>query len=301
MIYIGTPTTSEDNIVILGGGTGGSIANTLALLFKIQGIDPHVFTFSEKDNLERFNIVKIDKFSRKGFIKRAARANSVFLPNGISNPSKFQEELNYEKLSNHIKKVTSTSGNLMEALNATTEKVSVFQLVAEGLQYADYLEKIKAFDKKSLRNYITIHHQKKLEWELVSPQLALRQFLVEPSQMSIYPRLRSFDGHYIGQRNILDAIQAYIKEFTPLNNMSSVDTIFPFSKAFEAHQRMDDGEYNGKLVISMNELEENSPNLEKLEYTDYNQLAHYYIPSDTIYPLLRSGKNGKIQGYLNRY
>ena len=289
----------HEDVVILGGGTAGSVANTLALILKSQGVEPSIFSFSGKEALSRFKIYNVEEFKHIPFTTRCAKATAVFLPNGIEKTTQFQEGVNFVKLAETFKLELKNLDSIQDLLQTSGRKIVIYHLLASGLEYSELIDKLNAAPGNYLlRNEATLKHLPKLDWTIIQPNATVKYELINSPQISIYPQFHPQKGNYIGQKNILDTIQKYITENTSLSNMSSVDSVFQFSKALDAHQRMDDGEYNGKLILSMDELLED--NHEKsIEYTDYNQLASYYIPSEVCYSMLESGRIGKIPWIAN--
>ena len=255
------------NTFIVGGGTKGSVASLLAIALQSVGVTPKCFTFS--DNSKFLSELWIDSspFSETALRQSFRGKNNVlFLPNGMHFKEEFAKEAFYAKAS----------------LNNRT--LHVFQSIPFGLYANEESE-------KENESAPTIHFASKTIASNGSFELT------DSPELAMFPYYYQQRGYHYGLKNMVDRLNSFVISKSSSKNLAQIDTIFPFSQAKEAHQKMDDGAYDGKIVLSMDELWNNNANIDEKPGGKFSE--DYVVPSSALVNTLQSGRTGGAFKYFS--
>jgi len=268
----------KQDVILVGGSTGGSVAYNLALMLQSLEIEPTCFIRGSDDSaLRALNIDNVEPFNGINLKNRCATSTAIFLPNGIEQMAAFRRALSNARTLHNIKILKETEEVFLPA------PAKIYRSLEAELELQEL------FDRKQLplrsENMSQVHVLKKLPQVSAHGDMDSRLVTFNSPQMSLYPNWSVQEGWHIGLENMIERMYQYLRRKTSTDKLARVDTVFPFSKALDAHRTMDSGEYTGKLVLSMEELEqeESSP---KILYRQLSRLAEFSLPSSSLVSLL---------------
>jgi hypothetical protein len=255
------------------------VAYILALLLRMMQIEPTCFTRSGNSSyLKNLGVRSVETFEGVKFKKQCAKSAAVFLPNGIEQALSFQASLSNARTLHNIK-LMRESEDLFQRI-----PIRVYRLFATEMELQETLEKKGMPLKKCALSQVEF--VKKLRFLEESEEPDFKLISVQSPQMALYPDYAGQEGYHISMENALDRMWQFLQRKTSVQKLAIVDKIYPFSKALDIHQHMDSGEYSGKLVLSLSELEDPSSTDKAIMYRNIGRLAEHAIPSSTLVSFL---------------
>ena len=121
-----------------------------------------------------------------------------------------------------------------------------------------------------------------------------RLYEIHSQQMDVFPSFKPLKPYHLIFPQIMDKLQDYIVKNTSLKSFANIDSIYSFDEAVLANQKMDDGDYSGKIVISMDSLINGKCSVPEIQFLNINSLTEFVVPSEVALSLLHNGNPGPV-------
>jgi len=154
--------------------------------------------------------------------------------------------------------------------------INYFTLVSAELEASEFMnpddlkqKNVNLLLKDNFKEYISTVQQ-------AYASFATRTSFVNSNQLSLHPNYSPRRAYHHGFKNALDLLFNYCKEHKiDPTLVANVDTVFDFADALQVNQKMDDGDYCGKLVVDLNSLWNNNKSFSA-------DVSEYYLQEEVI-------------------